>query len=176
MKTLNPCHISSVSRAASIQWKQIYLLEEHPHLIIDRRWMIDLSGEFVKVETLQPYAKSVNIKVKVVNVGEVREVSMGERKVADALVGDETGCILMTLWDDDITKYEEGDAVQITNGYVSVFRGSMRLSAGRYGAAEKIEEEIPEVNTENNLSDREVEDRRRFDRGGYQRRGYRRRY
>ncbi len=140
--------------------------------------MIDLSEEFVKIETLRPYAKNVNVKAKVVNVGEVRVVSMGERKVADALVGDETGCILMTLWDDDTTKYAEGDVVQVTNGYVSVFRGSMRLSAGKYGTAEKIEEDIPEVDSENNLSDREVEERRRFGRGSgsYRQRGYGRRF
>jgi len=138
--------------------------------------MIDLSEDFTKIETLQPYAKSVNVKAKVVNVGEVRVVSMGERKVADVLVGDETGCILMTVWDDDTTAYAEGDVVKITNGYVSVFRGSMRLSAGKYGASEKIEEDIAEVNAENNLSDREVEERRRFDRRSYQRRDYGRRF
>jgi len=138
--------------------------------------MIDLSQEFVKIETLRPYAKNVNVKGKVLNVGETRVVSMGERRVADALIGDETGCILMTLWDDDTTKYAEGDVVQVTNGYVSVFRGSMRLSAGKYGTAEKIDEEIPEVNTENNLSERQVEEQRRFGRGSYPRRGYRRRY
>ncbi len=138
--------------------------------------MIDLSEEFVKIETLQPYAKSVNVKAKVINIGEVRVVSMGERRVADVLVADETGCILMTLWDDDIKNYAEGDIVKITNGYVSVFRGSMRLSAGKYGTAEKIEEDIAEVNTENNLSDREVEERRSFGRGAGQRRGYGRRF
>jgi len=30
----------------------------------------------------------------------------------------------------------------------------MRLNIGRYGQTEKIEEDIPEVNTENNLSEK----------------------
>lgn len=140
-----------------------------------------MSEEYVKIESLQPYAKGVNVKAKIVNVGEVRVVSQGERRVADALVGDETGSILMTLWDDEIEGYSDGDVVEIKNGYVSVFRGSMRLSAGRYGTMAKIEEDMDEVNTENNLSDREVEERPRFrrreyDRGRSFRRDYGRRY
>jgi replication factor A1 len=124
--------------------------------------LIGLSEEYVKIESLQPYGRSVNAKVKIVNVGEVRVVSRGERRVADALVGDETASILLTLWDDEIERFSEDDVVDISNGYVSVFRGSMRLTAGRYGTITKIEEEIPEVNTDNNLSDREVEERQRF--------------
>ncbi|MFQ6081497.1 MAG: single-stranded DNA-binding protein, partial [Candidatus Bathyarchaeia archaeon] len=75
-------------------------------------------------------------------------------QVAEALVGDETGCILLNLWDEDIGRFEVGDVIQIRNGYVRLFRGSMRLNIGRYGEAERLEEEMAEVNTENNLSER----------------------
>jgi replication factor A1 len=140
---------------------------------------MSLAEEFVKIESLKPYARSVNVKGKVLKVGEARVVSQGEHRVADALIGDETGCIFLTLWDDDVVKYAEGDVVQINNGHVSVFRGSMRLSAGKYGTAKKIDETIPTVNTENNLSDKVIEERREYGRGygqrSYERRGYERR-
>jgi len=140
-----------------------------------------LSQEYVKVESLEPYARDVNTIVKIVNVGEPRVVSRGERRIADALAGDETASIILNLWDDDIDTYTEGDVVEVKNGYVSVFRGSMRLTSGRYGTLEKSEEEISEVNTDVNLSDKEVEERQRSRRRSYGqrrpfRRDYRRRY
>jgi replication factor A1 len=93
------------------------------------------------------------------------------------LIGDETGCVYLTLWDDNIEKVNEGDTVNIGNGYVTLFRGNMRLNVGRYGTLEIAEEAFEgEVNTENNLSDKVYEQQRRFfrrgRRGGYRQRRY----
>ena len=117
-----------------------------------------MSEEFMKVENLKTYSRRVNVKVKVLSKTESREVTSKRSgstfNVAEALVGDETGCVLLDLWEDDIEKFDEGDIINIRNGYVKLFRESMRLNIGRYGQAEKIEEDIPEVNTENNLSEK----------------------
>ena len=53
------------------------------------------SKEFVKIEELTPSSRRVNVVVKVVSKSEARSVMGrgGQHKVADALVGDETGCI-----------------------------------------------------------------------------------
>ena len=135
------------------------------------------SEELVKIETLTPNSRGVNTIVKVVSKGEVRSVTGRDysvRRVADALVGDETGCIYMTLWDDKIDAIAEEATLQITNGYINLFRGNMRLNIGKYGSYEVMEESpITEVNTENNLSDKKYEQERRFRRpyrgggGGY---------
>lgn len=115
--------------------------------------------EFVKVKDLKTYTRRANLRVKVVSKGEPKGVVSRRygtsHEVAEALVGDETGCILLNLWDEDIGTFEVGDVIQIRNGYVRLFRGSMRLNIGKYGEAEKLEEEIAEVNTENNLSARQ---------------------
>ena len=141
------------------------------------------SKELVKVETLTPNSRGVNTIVKVVSKGEVRSVTGRDysvRRVADALVGDETGCVYMTLWDDKIDAINEEATLSITNGYVNLFRGNMRLNIGKYGSYEVVDESpIDEVNTENNLSDKKYEQPRRFNRyggrgggrGGYDRRG-----
>lgn len=140
-----------------------------------------MSEEYVKIGSLNSYSRGVNLKVKIVEKNEPRTVFSRkddtEHKVAEALVGDETGCILLTLWDKAIDEVSVDDVIDIKNGYVNTFRGSMRLNVGRYGTREKIEEEIPEVNTENNLSEKVVS-RPRSERGGYgrERRPYRRRY
>ena len=115
--------------------------------------------EFVKVEDLKTYTRRANLRVKVISKGEPKGVVSrrdgSTHQVAEALVGDETGCILLNLWDEDIGRFEVGDVIQIRNGYVRLFRGSMRLNIGKYGEAEKLEEEMAEVNTENNLSERQ---------------------
>jgi len=132
------------------------------------------SEELVKVETLTPNSRGVNTIVKVVSKGEVRSVTGRDysvRRVADVLVGDETGCLYMTLWDEKIDAMNEGATLSVTNGYINLFRGNMRLNIGKYGSYEVVEDSpITEVNTENNLSDKRYEQERRFnrydDRGG----------
>jgi replication factor A1 len=135
------------------------------------------SEELVKVETLTPQSRGVNALVKVVSKGEIRSVTGRDysvRRVTDALVGDETGSVYMTLWDDKIDAVNEGDTLKITNGYINLFRGNMRLNIGKYGSYEKLDESpITDVNTENNLSDKKYEQERRFNRyGGGGRGGY----
>lgn len=139
--------------------------------------------EVVKVEGLTPSSKGVNVVVKAVSKSEIREVTsrrdFATHKVADAIVGDETGCLLMTLWDDNITKISDGDTISVKNGYINLFRGSMRLNVGRYGSYEIVEDSpISEVNTENNLSDKQYEQERRYSRpSSYgRRRSFQRRY
>ncbi len=138
----------------------------------------------VKVSDLQPYSKQVNTTVKIVQKGEARETVSRQdgttHRVLDALVGDETGAIYMTLWDENIDKVNEGDSVMVKNGYVRPFKGSMRLNIGRYGSLEPAEAALGDVNTQNNLSDKVVEEERpyrpygggrRFGGGGYGRGG-----
>lgn len=123
-------------------------------------------AESIKIQSLEPQSREVNVSVKVVSKSPVRETVSGRdgstHRVADALVGDETGSIYLTLWDDNIDKIKDGESITIKNGYISLFRGSMRLNIGRYGSFEPAKQEIPEANTGNNLSDKQFEQERRF--------------
>jgi replication factor A1 len=124
------------------------------------------SKELIKVEKLTPNSREVNTIVKVISKSPVRNVTGRDysvRRVADALVGDETGCVFLTLWDDNIDKVNEEATLRINNGYVNLFRGNMRLNTGRYGSFELLEESpITKVNTDNNLSDKRYEQERRY--------------
>jgi len=133
----------------------------------------------MKVSELGPYSKQVTTTVKVVQKGEARETVSRQdgttHRVLDALVGDDSGTIYMTLWDENIDKVNEGDTLNVKNGYVRPFKGSMRLNIGRYGSLEPAETPLGDVNTQNNLSDKIVEERpyrsyggggRRFGGGG----------
>jgi replication factor A1 len=124
-----------------------------------------------KVGDLTPQSKAVNVTAKVVSKTEIREIPMGRdgsaHKVCDALIGDETGVVYLTLWDDNIEKVNEGDSVRIENGYVTLFKGNIRLNIGKYGKLEPAKEPLAvEVNTENNVSSKAYEQERRPFRGG----------
>ena len=124
-----------------------------------------------KVGDLTPQSRAVNITAKVVSKTEIRDIPMGRdgsaHKVCDALIGDETGVVYLTLWDDNIEKVNEGDSVRVENGYVTLFKGNIRLNIGKYGKLEPAKEPLTvEVNTENNVSSKAYEQERRPFRGG----------
>lgn len=123
--------------------------------------------EYIIVEELKPGLKGINLKVRCAQKNEGREVvarNTGDTlRVTEAIVGDETGSILLTLWNDDIDKMEVDKIYALKNVYTTVFKTSLRLNIGRYGTMEEIDEDTPaDVNTENNLSDKVYEQRPRF--------------
>jgi len=123
-----------------------------------------------KVGDLTPQSKAVNVTAKVVSKTEIREIPMGRdgspHKVSDALIGDETGVVYLTLWDDNIEKVNDGDTIRVENGYVTLFKGNIRLNIGKYGKLEPAQTTLEaEVNTENNVSSKTYEQERRPYRG-----------
>ena len=118
--------------------------------------MSEEEDDFVDINTLKPSLRKVNVTVKVVDIGKPLSITSKKdyslHRVAEALVGDETGCVLLNLWDDQINAFNKGDVIEIKNGYTSLFRGFLRLNIGRRGTAEKVNGRIEEVNMENELS------------------------
>jgi len=118
--------------------------------------MSEEEDDFVDINTLKPSLRKVNVTVKVVDIGKPLSITSKKdyslHRVAEALVGDETGCVLLNLWDDQINAFNKGDVIEIKNGYTSLFRGFLRLNIGRRGTAEKVNGRIEDVNMENELS------------------------
>jgi replication factor A1 len=124
-----------------------------------------------KVRDLTPSSKQVNVHAKVMNVGEAKEV-MGKygdpRKVAEAVIGDDTATITLSLWNEQIGSIAKDDVILVDNGYVSLVRGHMRLNVGRYGNLTKSTDPIGDVNQTLDMSQQEFEsERRSFGGGGY---------
>ncbi|MDP2973585.1 MAG: single-stranded DNA-binding protein [Candidatus Diapherotrites archaeon] len=114
----------------------------------------------MQVSEIKPFGKRIDLVIRVEEKGEPREVTgrldSTSHKVAEALVGDESGCILLTLWDDAIDSVQPGKTYKIANGYASTFKNSVRLNIGRYGKMEEASEEIGQINKENNLSEKDI--------------------
>lgn len=123
-----------------------------------------------KVKDLTPESKQVNVLAKVVGLSEEREITsrFGEaRKLVEATVGDETGTVLLTLWNDQIGQVTKDVTILVDNGYVSLVRGHIRLNVGKYGSFQKSETPIDNVNTSLDVSAVEYEREPRYRSGGY---------
>lgn len=105
--------------------------------------------------------KKVELTVKAIDKNEVREVESkldnSKHNVTEVLVADETGSVLLTLWDDKINEVEVGKTYKIENGYTSLFKNSLRLNIGRYGQLSEAENELENLEESNNLSNKEYD-------------------
>jgi len=127
------------------------IINKEIKLIISKNNM----GTEFKIDQLNPKSKNVNIKFKVVQLNDSRQIiskNGNEFKIADFLIADETGCINLTAWNEDIEKIHVGKVYQIINGYINEFRGSISLNIGKFGEIKELDEEINDINLENNIS------------------------
>jgi len=91
----------------------------------------------LKIRDLRNGMKNVSVEAKVVEKSEAHEVLSRFKdetyKVATAVIGDETGTIKLTLWNEQISQVNVNDTVKVENGYVSSFKGEIQLNVGRFG-------------------------------------------
>jgi len=95
----------------------------------------------LNVRDLKPGMDHVNMKVKVSNVAESRQITTGagvEHEIVELEVQDETGSITLVLWDDKIIPVKVGDALEINNGFITSFKGVWRINIGKYGDVMKL--------------------------------------
>jgi len=128
-----------------------------------------------KIADLTPESKSVNVIAKVLSVGESKEIPSKfgpSRKVAEVPIADESGSVVLSLWQDQIGTVSEGETIQIENGYVSLVKGHIRVNVGKYGKIMKSEVDVSDPSTTVNVSDKEYEqpERRSYGGGGGDRR------
>jgi replication factor A1 len=127
----------------------------------------------VSIAELEPKMYNCDVTFKVIGIDEAREVSSrrtGENhSVADATVGDDSGIVVMPLWDEKIKEIETGKTYNLKNGKTGLFRGHLRLKIARESEISESDNEIETINFDIDKSEREYEQRRpRY--GGYDRR------
>lgn len=109
----------------------------------------------MKINEIKAYQKKIDFTALVLEKTELRKVVSKlddvEHKVCEALVGDETGTVLLTLWDQAIDSLEVGKVYSFKNLYSSEFKKSTRLNLGRFGEFKLVDKKI-DVNKENKIS------------------------
>jgi len=144
-------------------------LEEGDVLRIKGRPKEGFNGIEVSVDDAEP-DDDVEVDVAITDTYQVEDLSLGlsdvdlaglvldtesvrtfdrddgsEGKVANLVLGDPTGKIRVTMWDERADRAEEiepGTSVEVVDGYVRERDGSLELHVGDRGAVEEIDDEI----------------------------------
>ncbi|KAF9672767.1 hypothetical protein SADUNF_Sadunf11G0078500 [Salix dunnii] len=114
---------------------------------------------FTKVDQLKPGTGGHTLTVTVLNFNTVlqkdrRSVSqhLRQTRIAECLIGDETGTIVFTARNDQVDLMKAGTTVILRNAKIDMFKGSMRLAVDKWGRVEVTEPAEFAVKEDNNLS------------------------
>lgn len=109
---------------------------------------------FRKVSSLREGEDNISVKVRVLKTTDSRvvETRKGPRTISEAVVGDETGRIKMTLWGKHAGTLKEGQAIEVNGAWTTAYRGEVQLNVGFKGEIREVdnsevaaESEIPEA-------------------------------
>ncbi|KAE9597028.1 putative nucleic acid-binding protein [Lupinus albus] len=113
---------------------------------------------FTKVDQLRPGTSGHTLTVKVVNAKMVMQKGRPDgpqsrqMRLAECLVGDETGMIIFTARNDQVDLMKDGTTVILRNAKIDMFKGSTRLAVDKWGRVEVTEPASFTVKEDNNLS------------------------
>lgn len=118
-------------------------------LVANELGFSDVGRDSVKIENITTDSGQVNFVAKVVSVFDTREFTRNDGtigRVGNIIVGDETGKIKVTLWDNmaDLIKAEKIEAGQTfqISGYVKQGYSGVEVNIGNNGVLAKSEEDI----------------------------------
>jgi ssDNA-binding replication factor A large subunit len=106
----------------------------------------------LEIKNILPKIRNLNLNARIINIFPVKEFETKGRKgkVASVILGDQTGTIRMSLWDQQtemIDKLKPGMAVEVFGGYTrenSIGGVEIRLS-GRGGVKILEQSDLPEI-------------------------------
>jgi ssDNA-binding replication factor A large subunit len=105
-------------------------------------------GETDTIDGLSLGQSDITLAGRVLAVESVRTFSRddgGEGRVSNLVLGDETGRVRVTMWDeqaDCVEDFSEGETVEIVDGYVRERDGTLEVHVGSHGAIEGIDEDV----------------------------------
>lgn len=104
------------------------------------------------VTDLRPSTKGHNLTVKVLEAEQVAQ-HRSRVPVAECLVGDETGTIILAVRNSEqVEKAKPGSYLTLTNAKVEMYRGTMRLAVDKWGSLETAEGASFQPKVDNNMS------------------------
>jgi len=98
-----------------------------------------------KIEDLRAGMKKINVIAEVLETAEPSKVHTQFRDnalVSNAVIGDETGKILLCLWDQQVNSVHEGDCIEVKNAHVASFKGDKQLRLGKGGSITVLEKPL----------------------------------
>jgi len=98
-------------------------------------------GIKMQIADIKPGTGNIDLKAEVVGIEAPRELEKYGKKlrVASVTLKDATGTIVLTLWNDEIDKVQEGNVIHIENGYANTWQNKAQLTLGRQGKLTVLE-------------------------------------
>jgi len=91
----------------------------------------------MKIKELKPGMNNVNIKAKISELREPREVMTkfgSATTLTEIILEDDSGSIKLTLWGKQADGLEQDQEVEIVGGFTKEFREETQLGIGRSGS------------------------------------------
>ncbi|MET1160316.1 MAG: single-stranded DNA-binding protein [Thermoprotei archaeon] len=111
------------------------------------------SESIIRIIDLKPNLENIHVKGRVLEASPPRiiQTRKGARTISNALIGDESGRVELTLWGMKAGTIKKGEVIEIIGAWTSVFKGRVQLNAGKSSTINKLddseapaEENIPE--------------------------------
>ncbi|NOR85219.1 DNA-binding protein [archaeon] len=95
----------------------------------------------VKISDITVDSKDVEVEASVVEVGEPRTVNtrFGPKRVATAIIEDDTGRINLSLWEDQIDTVSAAKKLKIAGAYVTEWSNNMQINLSKQATLEVVE-------------------------------------
>ena len=89
----------------------------------------------MKIKDVKPGMENITLTVRVVSVSKPKRVATryGEALVANAIVADDTGEIVLNLWREQVNLVKPGYLIRIENAFARQFKDRIELNVGRRG-------------------------------------------
>lgn len=112
--------------------------------------------KWTPISGLTVESRAANVRFRVIKKGMPRQVTSRAtgraHLVIDCVVGDGSGIITLTLWNDDIDDIQLDKTYDLLNGQISMFDECMSLSKGRWGKIRVASLEVTQVDRTTDMS------------------------
>ena len=94
----------------------------------------------MNIKELQPNKSGSIEKATITKKGDIRTFQKfgKEGKVCSCTINDESGSCTLSLWNEQVEMFQEGDQITIKDGWVKEWNNEIQISTGKNGIIEKI--------------------------------------
>lgn len=110
---------------------------------------------FTTIDQLRPQTHGHTLTARVISARTVLDkpsAHLGRTRVAECLVGDNTGTVLVTARNEQVDLLQPDTTVIFRNAKIDMFKGTMRLAVDKWGRIEVTQPADFKVNQDNNMS------------------------
>ena len=93
----------------------------------------------MKVSELKDKGSVDELTLKITEKQEPRALRGGSLHVCNLTGEDDSGSVIIALWNEDIDKVKVGNKIKIKEGWSRIFNDQMQVSTGRNGILEVLE-------------------------------------